>query len=88
MLVISCIALQLATGKANHLLCRLYPVTLHVEHLKALEQDVLRGGGHCRCEGGLQGPRRQAAQVLDGQLGRADKAGRTVWQHINLQALT
>ncbi len=55
-------------AKSTYLLCCLYPVTLHVKHLETLEQDVFCWSGHSRCEGGLQGPRRKATQVLNGQL--------------------
>lgn len=54
--------------KTNHLLRCLYPVILHIQHLETFQQDVLRWSRHCRREGGLQGPRRQAAQILNGQL--------------------
>lgn len=52
----------------RNLLCRFYPIVFHIEHLKSFEQDVFCRIGHSRRERGLQGPRRQAAQVLDGQL--------------------
>lgn len=52
----------------SHLLCSLDPVTLHIKHLEALEQDVLCRGGDGRCEGGLQRPGRETTQVLNGEL--------------------
>lgn len=57
-----------ALSKTSHLLCCLDPVILHIQHLETFQQDVLRWSRHRRREGGLQGPRRQAAQILNGQL--------------------
>lgn len=57
-----------ALSNVSHLLCCLDPVILHIQHLETFQQDVLRWSRHRRREGGLQGPRRQAAQILNGQL--------------------
>ena len=59
-------------GLVTHLLGRLYPGVLHVQHLEALEQDVLGGVGHRGAEGGVQRAGGQAAQVLDGELGHTE----------------
>lgn len=67
---VSCCSLL---AKKSNLLCCFYPVILHIKHLETLEQDVLCWSGHSRRKGGLQGPGRKAAQILNGQL--QSKAG-------------
>lgn len=66
--------------KTSHLLCCFYPVIFHIKHLKTFEQDVLCWRGHGRRERWLPGPRRKAAQILNGQL--QSKAGLSVSKQI------
>lgn len=73
---VSCCSLLAIT---SHLLCCFYPVILHIKHLETLEQDVLCWSGYSRRKGGLQGPGRKAAQILNGQL--QSKPGLSVSTH-------
>lgn len=78
------LATAVVTSDDSHLLCSFYPLSVHIEHLETLEQDVLCWSRHSRCERRLQGPWWKATQVFNGEL--QNQTGLQGWNRLYFYA--